>query len=46
MLTLLFMLIILSFSNMPIDITQDTQMIILAIGISSDLNILSRMIEK
>lgn len=46
MLTILFMSIILSFSNVPIDITLDSQMIILAIGISSDLNILSRMIEK
>ncbi len=46
MITLLFMAIILSFSKMPIDITLDSQMIIFAIGVSSDLNILSRMIEK
>lgn len=46
MLTALVMLILLSFSKMPIDITLDSQMIIFAICVSSDLNILSRMIEK
>ena len=46
MLTLLIMAIILSFSKVPIDITVDSQMIICAICIASDLNILSQILRK
>lgn len=45
MLTLLIMSIICCLSKVTVDITIDTQMIILAICIASDLNILGKILE-
>lgn len=46
MITLLFMALAGFIFGLPLSMSQDTQVIVFAICIASDLNIFSRMIEK